>query len=47
MSATQKMVDYAKGIADLLNLDYPDFSNFNETSAFISEYSQAYKKRKI
>lgn len=34
--ATDKMISYAKAIADILELDYPDFDDFNATSEFIS-----------
>lgn len=34
--ATEKQISYAKAIADLLELDYPDFDDFNATSEFIS-----------
>lgn len=44
MAATQKMIDYAKSIANKLNLDEPDFSSYNETSSFISEHSVAFKR---
>lgn len=44
MAATKSMIDYAIAIAEKLHIDEPDFSNFNETSLFISEHSLDYKK---
>lgn len=44
MAATKSMIEYAKAISEKLKIDEPDFSNFNETSYFISEYSVQYKK---
>ena len=43
MAATKAMIDYARAIASKLGFDEPDFSNFSETSAFISENSMRYK----
>ena len=44
MSATTKMIEYARAIASKLRLDEPDFSSFNETSSFISEHSVIFKR---
>lgn len=35
--ATERQINFARSIADLLELDYPDFDDFNATSRFISE----------
>lgn len=45
MSATLKMIEYAKAIASELNIDEPDFGSYNETSNFISENRDKYKKQ--
>ena len=34
MAATLKMQEYAKAIAEKLQIDEPDFANFDETSFF-------------
>ena len=43
MGATQKMIDYATGIAELLELPKPDFTNYKDTSNFIATYCSEYK----
>lgn len=43
MAATQKMIDYAKTIADTLNTHYPDFTDYWETSTFISTNVDKFK----
>lgn len=44
MAATQKMIDYATAIAEKLEIAEPNFLSFEETSHFISEYSDRFKK---
>lgn len=44
MAATQKMVNYARAIAEKLEIAEPDFSDFGETSRFINEHSDQFKK---
>lgn len=43
MAATQKMINYAKNIADILNMHYPDFTDYWETSTFISTNVDKFK----
>lgn len=35
--ATDKQVEFAMAIADLLDLEYPDFKDFSATKEFIDE----------
>ena len=44
MAATLKMQEYAKAIAEKLQIDEPDFANFDETSFFINEHNSEYKR---
>lgn len=44
MPATRAVKEYAKAISEKLEIDEPDFSNFNETSGFIAENCMKYKK---
>ncbi len=45
MAATQKMIDYANGIAELLELPEPDYNDYKSTSIFISTYCDEYKQK--
>lgn len=42
MAATQKMIDFASRIAEELDLPEPDYFDFEETSAFIEDWKEAY-----
>lgn len=44
MAATEKMINYAKGIAQILHLTEPNYSDFLETSNFINENQELYKR---
>lgn len=44
--ATGRQVVFAKSIADLLDLDEPDFDDFNATSRFISEHKDEFYAEK-
>ena len=45
MAATAKMIQYAQAIANKLDIDEPDYANFDETSLFISDNVGEYKAR--
>lgn len=44
--ATEKMISFATAIADTLDLDYPNFEDFSETSEFISYNKDDYYEAK-
>ncbi|MCD8198131.1 MAG: hypothetical protein LUE24_13380 [Lachnospiraceae bacterium] len=44
MPATQRMRDYAIIIAVALEVPFPDFEDYSETSQFISQNEEAFKK---
>ncbi len=47
MEATDKMIEYAKAIAKKLDIEEPDFSNFENTSFFLSCFAPRYKAEMI
>ena len=44
--ATDRMVEFAEAIAEELDLEEPDYDDFEETSEFISEYKDEFYRSK-
>lgn len=40
--ATDRMIEFAKKIAEKLGIDEPDYNDFNETADFIDENKDEY-----
>lgn len=47
MGTTSKMIEYARVIANFLNLDEPNYNDYNETHTFINNYKEIYRSKLI